>query len=184
MKKIPTLFVRDPDDRKHVLDEVTPGCEWVIEGQGTATRKWDGTCLMVRDGRLFKRREVKPGKEAPEGFEQIDADATTGKVVGWVPVGDGPEDRLARETFEGDANARFWNVTCELVGPKVNGNPEGFQNHWLRFHGDTPLTTEMRDVPLTHAGLGAYLLRSAPMEGIVWHHPDGRMAKLKRRDFA
>ena len=20
-------------------------------------------------------------------------------------------------------------------------------------------------------------------EGIVWHHPDGRMAKLKRRDF-
>ena len=22
------------------------------------------------------------------------------------------------------------------------------------------------------------------MEGIVWHHPDGRMAKLKRRDFA
>ncbi|MFF0155255.1 hypothetical protein [Micromonospora sp. NPDC005203] len=21
-------------------------------------------------------------------------------------------------------------------------------------------------------------------EGIVWHHPDGRRAKLKRRDFA
>jgi hypothetical protein len=20
-------------------------------------------------------------------------------------------------------------------------------------------------------------------EGIVWHHPDGRMAKLKRKDF-
>ena len=21
------------------------------------------------------------------------------------------------------------------------------------------------------------------IEGIVWHHPDGRMAKIKRRDF-
>ena len=22
-----------------------------------------------------------------------------------------------------------------------------------------------------------------PIEGIVWHHPDGRMAKIKARDF-
>lgn len=41
MKKIPTVFVRDPDDRKHVLPQVTPGCEWVLAGEGRATRKFD-----------------------------------------------------------------------------------------------------------------------------------------------
>jgi hypothetical protein len=24
---------------------------------------------------------------------------------------------------------------------------------------------------------------AAKYEGVVWHHPDGRMAKIKRRDF-
>jgi len=32
MRKIPTLFVRDPEDRAHVTDEVTPGCKWVLAG--------------------------------------------------------------------------------------------------------------------------------------------------------
>ena len=35
---------------------------------------------------------------------------------------------------------------------------------------------------LTPSGLKDWL--SAPhYEGLVWHHPDGRMAKIKRRDF-
>ncbi|MCP9964512.1 hypothetical protein [Actinomadura madurae] len=36
--------------------------------------------------------------------------------------------------------------------------------------------------PLDYDGLAAWL-RAHPYEGIVWHAPDGRMAKLKRRDF-
>lgn len=35
---------------------------------------------------------------------------------------------------------------------------------------------------VTHDELRGYLLMHT-FEGIVWHHPDGRMAKLKRRDF-
>jgi hypothetical protein len=31
--------------------------------------------------------------------------------------------------------------------------------------------------------LVAAYLHARPYEGIVWHHPDGRMAKLKKRDF-
>ena len=30
----------------------------------------------------------------------------------------------------------------------------------------------------------AWLLAHPQFEGIVWHHPDGRRAKLKHRDFA
>jgi hypothetical protein len=39
-------------------------------------------------------------------------------------------------------------------------------------------------VPLTFAGLRDWLLARPHYEGIVWHHPDGRRAKLKHRDFA
>jgi hypothetical protein len=33
------------------------------------------------------------------------------------------------------------------------------------------------------SALVAAYLHARPYEGIVWHHPDGRMAKLKKRDF-
>ena len=63
MKKIISLFQRNYDGDLLVRDEVVPGAEWVIAGEGVATRKFDGTCCLVRDGKLFKRYEVKAGKE-------------------------------------------------------------------------------------------------------------------------
>lgn len=87
MRKIPTLFARDWDgDRRYVLPEVTPGCEWVIEGDGVATRKYDGTCVMFDGDRWWARREVKEGKAAPAGFVALETDPETGKTVGWQAV--------------------------------------------------------------------------------------------------
>lgn len=40
MKKIPTLFQRDPDDRAHVTRDVNPAAAWVLDGEGIATRKY------------------------------------------------------------------------------------------------------------------------------------------------
>jgi hypothetical protein len=63
VKKIPTVFRRDPEDMKRVLPEVSPGCEWVLDGEGVATRKYDGTCVRLdEDGKWLARREVRPGK--------------------------------------------------------------------------------------------------------------------------
>lgn len=44
MKKIPTLFERVFENHKKVgiLPNVTPGMEWVLEGEGIATEKMDG----------------------------------------------------------------------------------------------------------------------------------------------
>ena len=39
MKKIPTIYLRDPDDRAHVTDEVNAECQWVLDGEGVPTRK-------------------------------------------------------------------------------------------------------------------------------------------------
>jgi hypothetical protein len=74
--------------------------------------------------------------------------------------------------------ADYEDGTYELCGPKVQGNPEGMDAHVLVPHGKFVL----REAPRDFEGLAAWL-RENPYEGIVWHHPDGRMAKLKRKDF-
>lgn len=57
MKKIPTLFKRTFDERhrKHITSDVTPGLEWVLEGRGIATVKYDGTCCALMDGKFYRR---------------------------------------------------------------------------------------------------------------------------------
>jgi hypothetical protein len=178
LKKIPTVFERDWNgDRSRVVDQVHAGCEWVLAGEGWPTRKIDGTCCMVRDGRLLKRRELRKGEAAPADFEPADFDEETGKTVGWMPVGDGPEDAYHREAFA--AHAGLQDGTYELLGPKVQGNPEGLERHDLVSHDSLAITV---DVPRDFAGLQAWLA-GKDMEGLVFHHPDGRRAKIKLRDF-
>lgn len=176
MKKIPTLFVRDDTDRSKVLPRVTPGCEWVLAGEGTATRKYDGVCVMHDGERWWARREVKAGKNAPPGFVLAQHDAVTGRSVGWEPV-----EQSSFAKFHTEALAREQRTaagTYELCGPRINANPEGFPDHVLVSHGAVAF-----DAPRDFDGLRAWLSNHRH-EGIVWHHPDGRMAKLKRRDFA
>ena len=186
MRKIPTLFARDWDgDRRYVLPEVTPGCEWVIKGEGTATRKYDGTCVMFDGERWWARREVKPGKLVPPGFAELEHDEETGKTVGWEPVGQSAFAKLHAQTVTEQEHALSRHVpgwrpgTYELCGPKVNGNPERCTGHVLVPHEDADV---LADAPRDFDGLAAWL-HAHPWEGIVWHHPDGRMAKIKKRDF-
>jgi hypothetical protein len=178
VKKIPTLYVRDPEDRRYVTDEVTPGCEWVLAGEGTATRKFDGTCVMVDEsGQWWARREVKPGKAAPLGFVEVEHDETTGKTVGWEPIQNSPFHKFWDEAVDEADRADLWAGTYELVGPKINGNPEHEAGHVLIRHGWEPIR-----LLLPPSDLMDYC-RAHGWEGVVWHHPDGRMAKLKVRDI-
>lgn len=191
MRKIPTLFVRDENDRRHVTDQTTPGCEWVFTELGiTATRKYDGTCVMLDEqGRWWARREIKPGKSTPTGYVPVEHDEATGKTVGWEPVEQSAFAKYHAEALrEADENAEDpWNGwkpgTYELVGPKVNGNPERYDTHWLIRHEDAAVCMQP---PFTADGVREAvraLHHVDGQEGIVWHHPDGRMAKLKARDF-
>lgn len=180
MKKIPTIFDRDWDgDRSRVLDKPHPDCAWVFAGEGAATRKVDGTCCMVRDGKLYKRREIRKGDVWPADFEVADVDAETAKTVGWTPVGEGPEDRYHREAWATCGN--LLDGTYELVGPKVQGNPEHAKASLLIRHGDGTAGV-IDDVPRTYSSLQEWL-PGKDIEGIVFHHPDGRMAKIKLKDF-
>lgn len=186
MKKIPTLFVRDFEhsNGRYVTREVNPGCEWVLAGEGVVTRKWDGTCVRVDlDGKVWARREVKPGKLAPAGFQPIEHDKTTDKVVGWEPAHQSSFSALITEAIANHPSLNVGAGTYELIGPKVNGNPEGYDEHRLIRHGvDIPSATGARTYDDIRADLEHY-----GYEGFVyWRIPgnaNGDMVKIKRRDF-
>jgi len=177
MQKVPTLFERDWNGgRSRVLPQVHPGCEWVLAGEGNATRKLDGTCCMIRGGKLYKRRELREGDKEPPLFERVGYDEETKKTVGWVPCDIGPDDKWHMAAFEKEPDLP--DGTYELIGPKVQGNPENWPGHQLVRHG----SIAEDDVPRTFEGLRKWF-EGQDIEGVVFHHPDGRMAKIKLRDF-
>lgn len=176
MKKIPTIFKRNPENMRELLSEPHPDCAWVFAGEGVPTRKYDGTCCLVKNGELWKRREVKKGKPEPEGFVLADHDEVTGKKVGWMLVTEDKGDRWHVEAF-GDGS--YPDGTYELCGAKVQGNPEEYEQHTLVAHASA---IEYADVPREFNGLRDWL-EKMDIEGLVFHHPDGRMAKIRKRDY-
>lgn len=194
MKKIPSLFKRNYKGNRQVYNEVVPEAAWVLAGEGRPTMKLDGTCCLVRDGKLFKRYDRKVTRKAkkrgapfkPEDFKpapeewepcEDEPNVHTGHWPGWHPIGDGPEDRYFREAWENCRTRGLYDGTYELLGPKIQGNPHNLVNHELKRHG-MPISDGERSFDALRERL-----RELPFEGIVWHHPDGRMAKIKRKDF-
>jgi len=185
MKKIISLFKRDYGGNRLVFDEVVEGAEWVIDGEGTPTRKWNGTCCMVRDGNLYRRYTVKATaierKMIPVGFEPCtDISVVTGKQEGWVPVGWGNQDKWHREALKSKDPFKvdLPDGTYELCGEKVQGNPEKIIGHTLIPHGKDILN----DVPRDFGGIKEWF-KGKDIEGVVWWHSDGRMVKIKKKDF-
>ncbi|MCK5603858.1 hypothetical protein KAR91_18370, partial [Candidatus Pacearchaeota archaeon] len=99
------------------------------------------------------------------------------KIQGWVSVGEGNEDKYHRSAFEQEQNLP--DGTYELIGEKVQGNPEKITGHTLINHANAD---KYPDFPHNFEGIKA-VLKNTVIEGIVWHHPDGRMVKIKRKDF-
>lgn len=223
MKKIPSVFIRDMQT-KLLTTEVNPECQWVLDGEGIATKKFDGMACMIKDGFIYKRYDAKRGKTPPEGFIPCqEPDAVTGNCPGWVEcdVHDNKhqsyDTRIAEAYFEIDVFNDDWeDGTYELCGPKVNTNREGLSEHKLIKHGSAIalenklikkgmvqdcLRTSSKVLSVNTAGKNIFDYTNdftcrtfetiknslfdlgAQNEGIVYHHPDGRMAKVKYKDF-
>ena len=184
MEKIPTLFDRGDDFR--VVERVRAGCEWVFDGQGAATEKLDGTNirLTVRAGavvRVEKRRNPSKAHKA------------RGIVDGWYVDADehAADDKWIFEAAR-NTDTSAWpdgEHSCEALGPRIQGNGLDLQAHTcVPFNLEIPVY-EIADRSFNglKASLAELESRFAPghlAEGIVFHHPDGRRAKIKRRDFA
>jgi hypothetical protein len=186
MKKMPCLFVRE----FHVIgtftitEAITPGCEWAIAGEGIASRKWDGTAVLVKEGRLYARYDAKKGKAPPAGAIPCTEapDPVTGHWPHWV-LADGPQHKWIREAHalaSGMVVPKPPDGTYEACGENIQGNPQGLVGHLLIPH--TTPTDALDPWGRTFSGIRAFL-GSVPWEGIVFHHPDGRMCKIRRKDF-
>ncbi len=177
MQKIPTVFLRDKKNPKRVTEEPDPDCLWVLADEGVPTEKLDGTCCAVIGERFYRRHVHKANNGAPPpGWIHWSRDPEQQSGHGWLPVSTAnPADRWHMEAWI----IPLAGGTYELLGPKVQGNPYHLERHVLSLHGRNILP----DCERSYLGISAWLEKAVPMEGIVWHHPGGRMAKIKRRDF-
>lgn len=189
MKKIPSLFIREFENHiiRNITTQVTPGCEWVLNGEGIATEKFDGTCCLIQDGKLYKRYDAKKGKIPPKGAIpcQPEADPITGHWPHWVLVSkDKPEDKWYVKAYDylGEQSMLYDKYiidgTYELCGPHFQGNPYNLERDLFFRHGEKVL----KDVPRDFEGIKKYL-EEHYIEGIVFHRGNGDMCKIKRTDF-
>lgn len=192
MQKILTIFDRDWDGNRGVIDKPAQELEFFdfdLLKTGVATEKVDGTNVRVTVRnhtcvRLEKRRN--PSKIQKQ----------KGIIDPWYVDADefDPQDKYLYEAVKGTDFQYIWEGewSAEAIGPKIQGNPLALKNHTLivfslLVHREI---IEFNDVPITFAELRAWLPKQMsclnperPIEGIVWHMPDGKMFKIKTKDF-
>jgi len=190
MKKIPTIFDRNWEGNRSVIDKPTIGCEWVFDGEGTATEKINGTNIKVKikDSLIvyiWKRKNPNKQEKA-EGKEPyyVDAHREDSQDKHIFKAVNGWSSMLKQEGAYELSNGEY---ECEAYGGKIQGNPLECEPN-LYFFKIKPKIYE--NVPRDYEKLKNYLSCLAShfnptrlAEGIVFHHLDGRMAKIKRRDF-
>lgn len=185
MKKIPTLFERVFENNKIVgiTDKVTPGFEWVLEGEGEATVKIDGSCCAIINGELYKRYDAKKGKKPPAGaIPCCEPDPVTGHHPHWVKCDENnPADKwfiaaLKMSKLYGIVG-EYADGTFEAIGPHFNGNPHKLENDWIERHGVNRI-----QVKRTFEGIKQRLTEHE-IEGIVFWKDGEPQCKIKRTDF-
>uniref|UniRef100_UPI0035F21D13 RNA ligase1 n=1 Tax=Yasminevirus sp. GU-2018 TaxID=2420051 RepID=UPI0035F21D13 len=138
------------------------------------TAMTDGTCCRVFNGKIQKRRDIKPGREVPEGWIQTGSDEKSGHLIGFMDLEKGDKwhydchvkdpsspsgldiNKVLCITTNKAGDALVYeevNIadlnghTVELMGPKFQSNPHGLKAHCLMRHGTVKLTDfpDLRD---------------------------------------
>lgn len=187
MKKIPTLFERIFDG--HRIVDITPnvyaGMEWVLNGDGIATVKWDGSpCAILENAEkqmaFYIRYDIKEGKPIPANAILCNdkPDPTTGHFPCWVPCdAEDPSNKWFLKALENTDIDHSISHTYEAIGKHFNGNPYNMDNDILVMHGN-----DVIEVPRTFDGIREYL-RDNYIEGIVFWKDGEPQCKIKRTDF-
>lgn len=210
MEKITTIFERDWDGDK----KVTPEAAVPLPVNMAATEKLDGTNVrLTTRNNVLVRLEARqnPTKALKQGFGirepwyrdawsygQQQADPSDRYII------EGAVNTMVEAAKGGGVADGEW--TGEAIGPKIQGNPLGLEEHRVAFFDrhalPLGLCVPMRsDVPtLTQADTAtaewyyeamrtffasarSRLNPERPIEGIVWHGTHGFGGKLKRKDF-
>ncbi len=186
--KLESPFMRELNKKGEyvVTDKIAEGMEWVFEDASVlATEKIHGTCCAV----------------AIENGVAVSLWNRANRInfIGGTPskaLTEGVNNALAKERFAMEDGVQWG----ELIGPRIQKNDYALQEHeWLPFETYVkkhlaykswhkyPKTYEnIRDwffKSIEEGGIFSLLMRRKGItqkpEGIVFHHPDGRMAKLR-----
>lgn len=181
MKKISTLFNKNPENLGLVINEINPKNQWAFDGNYIATRKYDGTAVAIINGKLYKRYDVKIAKGMIPPIGAIpcqEADTITGHHPHWVKCdGQNNENKYHFEAF--DKLTEKVDGTYELCGEKIQKNPEKITGHQLIKHGQNIIELESLDFEY----LKTYL-EVNDIEGIVFYDTTSEnMCKLRKKDF-
>jgi hypothetical protein len=170
-----------------VLDKVKEGYEWVFNDESVmAIEKLHGTnvSIIIQDGTItavYNRTERIPFFN--KGKSHI--------IEGLI-------ESYKRGYMENLLDGQWYG---ELIGEKVNGNPYKIKGHlWIPFAtyaeehlkykswGKYPKDFKTISDWFEHDLLPLYALKYGDkegfVEGVVFTHPDGRMAKLRRDMFS
>jgi hypothetical protein len=189
MKKIPTLFERDylDDHTARAKPIVTPGMEWVLEGEGVATVKYDGACCAIIGGEFYKRYDAKHGKPVPPGAIkcQEEADPITGHLPCWVKCDRfNPADKWFWAAYDAYVSTLpqypcdSLDGTYEAIGKHFQRNPYSISWDLLVPHGEYVVLLTDR----SFEGIREYL-QEHHFEGLVFWKNGKPQCKIKRTDF-
>src|SRR5690349_12409872 len=189
--KLKSPFIRAYDENKiwAVTPEIEPGYEWIFEKGVRAVDKLHGTnlCVNIQGGMLetIDNRSQRVMQSCHISTKGNGAKFLIGVMNacnrGWLP----------------DDGTHYG----ELIGPDINGNLHGTRDylfvpfhhlaqkyHWHSWVQNKypkdfeTISTWFKDLPslFSQQVLGTTVLA----EGLVFYHPDGRMAKLRRDMFS
>lgn len=219
--KIPTIYMCklvDGESTKRgrsrkflATDELNPEFKDLLdkETQFVVTGKIDGTCCLIRDELLMKRRDIKPKSALPETWVQTGKNTNKEKhLIGFMPVcRDNKEDKWHtsvllplgdKEIFhepmaktlvleKGKLCIRYVLLselegrTVELCGPKIQGNPHGFPMHCLVPHGMFVLKLPNEALYFEKEPFVKWFNECCgKFEGVVVHFKSGEMFKIHR----
>jgi hypothetical protein len=191
MNKIPLIFKRSSNG--FCTDEINPLTQWINKEISTPVRKWDGTCMMFDGKEWFARRQYSSRSSIPSEFILVEYDEKTGKSFGWEPVENSSFIKLwklaiAEKPYHCTlfgCDDDYEKGTYELMGPKINGNPENLAEHRLMPHKQSPTIGNLSILEpheLTYNMLYNQFMHM-PFEGVIFYTKDGKKAKLRRKDF-
>lgn len=185
MNKIPTIFERDWEGNRGVIDKYAESIDIEKLKKAVATEKLDGTNVRVTVRnhtavRLEKRRnpdkiQKHKGIKDPwyvDAFENEPSDK-------WLY--DALKNTDLSDILDGE-----W--SGEAIGVNIQGNPLGLDKNIIVFFtlGQAPV---FDNVPTTFNELKEWLPKqkskygNGSIEGIVWHYNERVQMKIKAKDF-
>ena len=178
LDKVPGVFIcqhvdeptekHDRSGKKYLATEaLNPDMMDLIKKdvQYKVTAKVDGTCTLIKNGQLNKRRDIKPGKKIPPTWLQT-GDNKSKHKIGFMPLEKGDKWHIDCMTQDENENYSADNVnvltlnkdgtgleyksveiktlegkSVEVMGPKFQKNPHQLKHHIVMEHGLIELKT-------------------------------------------